>query len=87
MKNIILNRISEHRTCTMVKPEGKSVEPFLKCSARERSNQSYCVASRNTLAIKSVLCQETEEHKNISCTEQRLPSTEHIETSPNSILI
>jgi len=79
MKNIILSRISEHRRCTVVKPEGKSVEPFLKCSsATERSNQSYCAASRKTLAIKPVLCQELEGHKKMCCTEHLMPSTEHI---------
>jgi len=79
MKNIILNRISEHRRYTVVKPEGKSVELFLKCSpATERSNQSYCAASGKTLAIKSVLCQELEGHKKMCCTEHLLPSTEHI---------
>ena len=62
MKNIILHRISEHRTCTVVKPEGKSVEPFLKySSAREPSGQSYCAAI--AIAIKSVLYQESEGHK------------------------
>lgn len=64
VKNIILNKISEHRTCTVVKPEVKSVEPFLKCSsAREPSDQSHCAANRKTLAIKYVLCQESEGHK------------------------
>lgn len=63
----------------MVKPEGKSVEPFLKFSAaREPSNQSYCAASRKTLAIKSLLCQESEGHKKMCCTDHRLPSTERI---------